>query len=133
MHPIRLLICGLSIFISGEASGQQVQHRYRIPVAIQASKVEDACANGVVHGLNPYGDSFAAVRSGPGLRYTRLDKLYNGQLIYICVDAGDWWGIVYTKAGQDCNVSTPWPKSRHYTGPCRSGWAHKRWIQLTAG
>jgi hypothetical protein len=30
-------------------------------------------------------------------------------------------------------VSTPWPRSRPYNGPCRSGWVHKRWVELFAG
>ncbi len=95
----------------------------------------DACGSiGVVRGLDPHGgDGFLAVKSGPGLTYPRIGKLYNGEQVYLCSDAGDWYGIVYSKRHQDCNVSTPWPQSSAYTGPCRSGWVYKRWVVPFAG
>jgi len=129
---ILLVVGGIFGCVTGEAIGQEARIRPRTPVMIQASNVTDACARGVVYSLDPR-DGFLAVKAGPGVRYSRIDKLYNGEQVYLCVDAGDWWGIVFTKTRRDCNVSTPWPRSLRYTGPCRSGWTHKRWIQLTAG
>ena len=74
-----------------------------------------------------------AVKAGPGLRYERIDKFYNGEQVCICADEGNWYGIVYTRKRQDCHVATPWPKSLPYTGPCRHGWVHQRRIEVTAG
>jgi hypothetical protein len=106
------------LIMSATAVGQEAHIRLQAPVIIQASDNSDACvSDGIVHGLDPSGDGFLAVKAGPGLRYNRIDKLYNGQQVYLCVEAGDWFGIVYTKARQDCNVSTPWPRSLPYTGP----------------
>src|SRR3954449_12304238 len=53
--------------------------RPQIPVIIGGDAGYDACSsNGVVVGLDPNGDGFLAVKSGPGLSYPRIDKLYNG-------------------------------------------------------
>jgi hypothetical protein len=90
------------------------------------------CGNGVVVGLDPKGDGFLAVKAGPGLNYQRIDKLHNGDQIYLCTQRGDWLGIVYTRSNQTCNVSGTWRESMQYTGPCRSGWAHGNWIKATA-
>lgn len=108
--------------------------RPEAPILIEASGEMDACsANGIVKGLDPHGDGFLAVKSAPNIRSLRIDKLYNGKTVYLCNQQGDWYGIVYSKDRRDCNVSTPWQKTLPYTGPCRSGWAHKRWIELYAG
>ena len=101
----------------------------RPQMIIQASDT-DPCGNGVVRGLDPKGDGFLTVKSAPGLRYRRIDKLFNGDQVYLCAKAGDWLGVVYTRTRQDCNVVTPWPKSLPYTGPCRSGWVHSHWIEV---
>jgi hypothetical protein len=132
-NSLFLLIVGMFVLITEPAVGQPVHVRPRVPVIVQASGVTDACANGVVFGLAARGDGFLAVKAGPGLRYGRIEKLYNGEPVYLCADAGDWWGIVYTRKPQDCKVSTPWPRTLPYAGPCRSGWARKKWIRLTAG
>jgi hypothetical protein len=92
-------------------------------------KAQAACGKGVVIDLDPHGDGFLAVKAGPGLHFARLDKLYNGEQIYLCMEAGDWYGIVYTNETQDCNLDREWPLTQPYTGPCRSGWAHRRWIK----
>jgi hypothetical protein len=76
-------------------------------------------------------DGFLAVKAGPGVAYKRIDKLYSEDEVYLCGAKGDWVGIVYTKRGNGssarwsrfCNVSTPWPRTMPYSGPCRSGWA----------
>ena len=103
------------------------------PLILHSSDDADPCDNGIVYDLDPVGDGFLAVKAGPGLRYNRIDKLYNGEQVYLCDDAGDWFGVVYSKQRRECNVMTPWPVKLPYTGPCRSGWVHKRWIKVYAG
>lgn len=106
--------------------------RPQVPVVIQAGET-DACGNGLVRGLDPEEDGFLAVKSGPGLRYKRIDKLFNGEDVFLCGQKGDWFAVVYTRLNEDCNVSRPWSLTLPYTGPCRSGWAHKKWIKVVAG
>jgi hypothetical protein len=105
----------------------------RVPVVIAARPdAESACGKGVVFDLDPHGDGFLAVKAGPGLTFLRIDKLYNGEQVYLCARAGDWYGIVYAKEAQPCHVDRPWVLSEPYTGPCRYGWAHGRWIKPVA-
>jgi hypothetical protein len=110
----------------------QAAPRPATPIMIEAGDL-DPCSNGVVHGLKAAGDGFLSIRSTPSTKSRELDRLYNGADVYICAQKGDWIGIVYSQKGGNCNVTSPWPKTMAYTGPCRSGWAHRRWIELTAG
>jgi hypothetical protein len=127
------MTCALLVLASA-AVAQEAQVKPAVPVMITANEDYDACGMmGVARGLDPRGDGFLAVKAGPGLRYRRIDRLYNGDQVYICATYGPWFAIVYKRNQIDCNVSTPWPRSMAYTGPCRSGWAHKRWIKPTAG
>jgi hypothetical protein len=130
---VPLLLVGLVVAIHSPIA-QEAGVRPNVPVVVGTNPRLDACAAvGVVTGLDPNGDGFLAVKSGPGLSYARIDKLYNGEQIFVCTVSGDWLGIVYTKNSQQCNVSTPWPGAMPYTGPCRSGWAYRNWIKPLAG
>ncbi|MCG8274120.1 integron [Aquamicrobium sp. NLF2-7] len=93
----------------------------------------DGCAsNGVVVGLKAAGDGFLAVRAGPGIGHAKIDQLHNGDAIFVCTSAGAWMGIVYG-GGRECGVSSPIVPARLYTGPCKSGWVHRNFIEVTAG
>lgn len=63
-----------------------------------------------VIGLDPNGDGFLSVRSGPGTDYAQIDKLRNGDIVYSCDFRGNWIAIVY--------------------GPSKAkkGWVHGRWL-----
>lgn len=103
------------------------------PVMVPAGDDQMAnCSIGVVSGLNPHGDGFLAVRSGPGTSYPLLDRIYNGQKVRMCDGAGDWVGIVYSGASLECATEGARPKGP-YRGRCRSGWASGHWIKLLAG
>ena len=106
-----------------------------IPVLAGQEAGFDACASQiVVRGLDPSGDGFLAVRSGPGAEFEMEDKVYNGQMLHYCDQRGPWIGVVYTQGGlQGCNVTTPWPRTLPYTGPCRFGWVHRNWVTIVAG
>lgn len=95
----------------------------------------DACsALGQVANLLESGDGFLAVRQAPSVKAKRLDKLVNGQTLWICEEVENWFGIVYDKSGKlDCGVSTPVNKRKPYSGPCRSGWVSKKFVTPIAG
>ena len=135
-----LLVAVAVAFVSARreacAQGPSLEHTPRpaVPVTIGGDQYLDACAGkGVITGLDPRGDGFLAVKAGPGPRYKRVDKLFNGEQVYLCSDHGKWFGVVYSKTKQKCNVTTPWAKPLPYTGPCRSGWIHKSYVKITAG
>jgi hypothetical protein len=106
----------------------------RVPVIAGQNPGYDACGSqGVVRGLNPQGDGFLAVRAGPGSGYGMLDKVYNGYILNLCDQRGNWLGLVYSHETMDCGVSKPWPRPGAYTGPCRSGWAFRKHVGDFAG
>lgn len=78
------------------------------------------CGGATVKGLNPRGDGFLAVRSGPSTDYAKIDELYNGDFVNTCDSRGRWYGIVY--GGGDCGVHAARPRAMPYRGPCRVGW-----------
>ncbi len=98
----------------------------------------DACLSvGQVSGLDPRGDNFLAVRAEPSAQGREKDRLGPGRWIWLCDEAGDWLGVVYSadpddKPG-DCEVGSPVASVRPYAGPCRSGWVHSRYVEVIAG
>ncbi|MEM8575471.1 MAG: SH3 domain-containing protein [Pseudomonadota bacterium] len=121
-----LALTGISI----TALAQQPQ----VPVLAGGEADYDACGSqGVVQGLDPNGDGFLAVRSGPSSNYGMLDKVYNGAIVNLCDERGNWLGVVYSHESVDCGVGTPWPRRQAYTGPCRSGWVFRKFVAGYAG
>jgi hypothetical protein len=107
-----------------------------VPVIAGKEAELDACMTlGKVSGLDPHGDGFLAVRTGPGEVHQMVDTLAEGRHVYICDDRGTWLGIVYSNEPVDdgCGVTSPWPAPAPYAGPCRSGWVAARWIKDVAG
>jgi hypothetical protein len=56
----------------------------------------DACNRfGKVRGLDPNGDNFLSVRTGPGTSYEEVDRIYNGNGVAICSQQGKWLRVKY--------------------------------------
>jgi hypothetical protein len=70
----------------------------------------DACyETGLIVGLDPKGDGFLSVRSGPGGKpYREIDRRY-GQQVQICDDRGPCMAVVYDPSGslEACWVRSP--------------------------
>lgn len=103
------LVLSLSLAVSA-AWAQQLDVDFTILEDAQAA----GCAGSIVSGLDPNGDGFLAVRTGPGSNYAKLDELHNGDMVRTCVGSGRWVGIYY---GQ----------------PRRKGWVHSNWLTEGAG
>ncbi|AUH65721.1 SH3 domain-containing protein [Paracoccus zhejiangensis] len=106
---IKCLALLLSLFASA-STAQQLDVEFKVFEDGQAA----GCAGSIVAGLDPKGDGFLAVRSGPGTDFTRIDELHNGDLVRTCARSGPWIGITYGK-------------------PRRRGWVHGRWLVDGAG
>lgn len=119
------------------AVGQSARPKIDVPVMAGAEAEFDACpSTGTIVGLDPQGDGFLSVRSGPGgSKYREIDRVYNGMRVFICEYKGPWLGVVYSAGGdtEACNVSTNWPRRQAYTGPCEYGWVHSRYVGDIAG
>jgi hypothetical protein len=79
-----ILLVLIGSALAHAATAQDAPIRPRVPIIIGGDPSLDACGgNGVVVDLDPNGDGFLAVKSGPGLSHPRIDKLYNGEQVYI--------------------------------------------------
>lgn len=103
-----------------------------VPIVVGGAKSAAACpGEGEVVGLDPQGDNFLSVRSGPGGRgYRELDRIHSGQRVKICDLNGPWLAVVYiqNENTEACDVGRPWGLRQTYTGPCRQGWVFFRYI-----
>ncbi len=108
-----------------------------VPVRYGGDAARDACDTlATVTGLDPRGDNYLSVRSGPGgAAYREQDHLRGGQQVWICEERGVWLGIVYRRSttGADCGVGMPRRRAGPYRGPCRAGWVHSRYVRTIAG
>ena len=105
-----------------------------VPVMHGGEPDMDACGGwGEVRGLDPNGDGFLAVRTGPGTGYPMIGRLHEGDGVHFCDQRDNWIGIVYGEPGQDCQANPILPLRQPYRGPCKSGWAHRHWLVLLAG
>ncbi|MCK9621349.1 MAG: hypothetical protein M0R47_12530 [Methylobacter sp.] len=133
MYPFLLALLLLSSLLSSAATADVIG----IPVMVGGEKNLDACTGlGIVFGLNPQSDNFLAVRSGTNSRYALIDKLYEGQQVFICQTSADgkWLGVVYShNKNADCGVNSPINPAQVYSGQCKSGWVYGRWIKIVAG
>lgn len=109
------------------------------PVVVGEQEDLDACSSWAeVHGLNPKGDGFLAVRAGPSVAHAMRDRLREGDGLFVCGGSADgtWLSIVYPRKGQDaaeCGVSSALPAPRAYRGPCAWGWVRADWVRILAG
>lgn len=129
-------LVSLSVFSFLVIGASAATSRIDVPIVLGGNEKFEACMSiGQIVGLDPNGDGFLSVQSGPGGRpFREIARLHNGQMVYICTYNGNWLGIVYTKnRSMECNVSSTWPVRQPYTGPCDFGWVHQRYVRVTAG
>jgi hypothetical protein len=100
----------------------------RTPVTIDSDGKAAACMIGHVSGLNPRGDNFLAVRTGPDTGTRKVDELHTGDRVFLCDKRGKWWGAVYGPG--DCGVFAATNGPTPYRGPCRSGWIFERFVTV---
>jgi hypothetical protein len=124
----------LALLSSLAIAGAALAGALAVPVIVGKVAEYDACmSSGAVKGLDPHGDGFLAVRAGPGSQYQMIDKLLEGQNVFVCDERGQWLGVVYTRGNQDCGVTSALNKPTPYPGPCLAGWIHRNFINITAG
>ena len=102
--------------------------RVDVPIAVGG-----VCASGEVIGLDPNGDNFLSVRSGPGGQpYHEIDRLFSSNAVHVCGRKAAWLAVVYStgrRAQDSCYISS-YGTQRSYEGPCQYGWVHSRYIKM---
>lgn len=128
----RTLTLLAAVFVGNE-TGAQVKSDSRglIPVMIAGTDLS-TCNTAVVTGLGRRGGISVSVRSGPSFSYARTGRIYQGQQIFVCNERHKWLGIVYGPTAS-CNLKTSGARAVHLPKGCRSGWANRRWIEITSG
>ncbi|MEM1376071.1 MAG: SH3 domain-containing protein [Pseudomonadota bacterium] len=101
-----------------------------LPVIEKTEGDLDTCALAEVRGLNPNGDGFLAVRSAPGTEYRELDRVYNGDRVWVFNQVGDWFGIVYGVDEVECG---PIDVNDPVRTEGKQGWVHQNWVRIIAG
>lgn len=115
----------------------EIEAGERLVMVGQDGSEFDACGSlGRVRGLRPGGDNFLSVRIAPGSDAREKDRIGNGNRLFLCDQSGDWYGVVYQRAGDpmaNCGTGTPSAYVGAYRGPCRYGWVHKYFVEFLAG
>lgn len=105
------------------------------PVMVGGDPDLTACrAFGLVRGLKPGGDGFLALRSGPSANARMIDKLWEMDGVHLCDEAAGWFGVVVYPPNPmlDCGVSDVLMPRQPYSGPCKTGWVSKNFIEIVA-
>jgi hypothetical protein len=118
----------------GAATAQAQRAKLDVPILVGGTEL-DACGSlAVVKALDAAGDNFLSVRSGPAATFREIDRLKARDHVIICGEKGAWYAAIYPWSNKsDCKVGTPWRKRAAYTGPCKSGWIHSRFVEIIAG
>ncbi len=108
--------------LAAPAPAQQLD----VPVSAPGGDGQAAdCASSTVSGLDPNGDGFLSVRTGPGTGYRKIDELHEGDVVVVCDGQGAWAGVFYTGS----NAGTGFVDEH----PPRAGWVHTNWLRDLAG
>jgi uncharacterized protein YraI len=111
-----------TLALTGAATAQQLD----VPITVPKGDGQMAdCASSYVDGLNPNGDNFLAVRTGPGSNFPKIDEIHTGDVVMVCDGQGPWRGVFYDGS----NISNGY-RAAHGQ---RAGWVHSRYLRDLAG
>jgi hypothetical protein len=103
------------------------------PARTNEASMSGTCTIGEVIGLDPNGDNFLSVRSGPGGQpYHEIDRLFSAEEVHVCGEKAPWLAIAYSparRAGDRCDLAAT-EMRRASAGACQYGWVHSRYIKL---
>jgi Bacterial SH3 domain len=77
---------------------------------------------------------YLSVRSGPGVKYRKVDRLKPGAEVYICDERGGWLQIFYSSTSEGpCGKTHGDGLDPRKTTGCQSGWVNQKWIDVISG
>ena len=77
--------------------------------------------------------SHLSVRSGPGERFSRIDRLEAGRSVYICDEHREWYKAFYGGLDSPCGSESTGGKDVRKVAACKSGWVNRKWIDVLSG
>jgi hypothetical protein len=131
--------------VAGEIAPQPVIIN---PIILDGKPIDQGGAWARIVGLRKGGDGFVSVRAAPSVDAAELDRLTMERRVYAFNPVDDWKkatfiGVVYSdereipenfekKCGLPDTLPAKPPFRRVYAGPCKSGWVHKRFVEVLA-
>ncbi len=77
--------------------------------------------------------SNVSVRSGPGAKFSRIDTLHDGAIVYTCDEGRGWYKVSYGDVNSPCGMVSPSGLEMNKTAGCKSGWIKREWIEVLSG
>ena len=123
-----------AIFISSLA----VLPACRADTETQAVKVGqeagfDACSGVGRVAINSADGGDIDLKDAPSNDAKITDTLQDGDVLWLCEEKGEWFGVVVDESAVDCGVSSPVSAPMDYKGPCKSGWVIGKNVVPIAG
>lgn len=104
----------IALLLTTAAAEMAYAQQLAVPIVKNCVDGQAACyATSRVTGLNPKGDGFLAVRTGPGSNYKMIGKLVNGDVVTVITVRGKWFGVELSNGSL--------------------GWSHSNWLAPLAG
>jgi uncharacterized protein YgiM (DUF1202 family) len=82
---------------------------------------------------NLQADTYLFVRSGPGMQFSKIDRLKDEAVVYVCDEKSDWVQIFYSGPGRPCVADSPVGILSTKENICKSGWVKRKWVNVIAG
>jgi hypothetical protein len=101
-------------------------------IAPPASSYESALCN-VAEVYNLKHRAHLAVRREPGEKYSIIDTLNNGKMVYTCNESGEWLFIYYEAVNRPCKSRLPAGLDARNATTCKSGWVKRKWVNVLSG
>jgi hypothetical protein len=73
------------------------------------------------------------VRSRPGIKSKKIDRLSAGKNTYICNETQDWFEVFYSDRDGACYAPSSRGLDEQKAKSCQSGWVSKQWIDVISG
>ena len=103
----------------------------QIAEPIKSSKDPYFCNYAKVYNL--HADVNLSVRSGPGMKFPKIDRLKDETVVYVCDEKSDWVQVFYSGPGHPCVADSPVGLLSTKMNTCKSGWARRDWINIISG
>jgi uncharacterized protein YgiM (DUF1202 family) len=106
-----------------------VQHMYgQIAQPIQSYKDPYFCNYSKVYNLQT--DTYLSVRSGPGMKFSKIDRLKVKTVVYVCDEKSEWVQVFYSGPELPCVVDSSVGLLSSKKNTCKSGWVNRKWIDV---
>jgi hypothetical protein len=77
--------------------------------------------------------SYLSVRSGPGERFSMIDRLKAGRAVYTCDEHNEWYKVFYGSSDSPCGVESTSGIDVRAVSTCKFGWVNKKWVDVLSG